>query len=80
MAIKWRTAIMSGDANCGQVGGEWVRAQFSSANSCAEVLQPADDGFIHFRDSDRPEDCVKLTPASWQAFIDSVKAGQFDIA
>jgi hypothetical protein len=37
-------------------------------------------GVVAFRDSERPEIVVTMTPASWSAFTDAVKAGEFDLS
>nr|WP_239069764.1 MULTISPECIES: DUF397 domain-containing protein [unclassified Streptomyces] len=44
---------------------------------CLEVTV-GDDGMVLIRESDAPEAIVVTTPAKWDAFVKSVKAGEFD--
>jgi hypothetical protein len=60
-----------------------VISSFCSADKpqCVEV-EAASDGNVHVTDSkqgrvDRPVLC--FTPAEWDAFVEGVKAGEFDL-
>ncbi|MFF4606156.1 DUF397 domain-containing protein [Streptomyces sp. NPDC001339] len=58
---------------------EWQKSSFSNGgnpDNCIE-LAPT-DGAILMRESDDPNVIVTTTPAKLRAFIQGVKAGEFD--
>ncbi|MFE1787614.1 DUF397 domain-containing protein [Streptomyces sp. NPDC059525] len=56
----------------------WQKSSFSGGNgeNCIEVAQQ--EGFIVMRESDDPGLIITTTPAKLAAFIQGVKAGEFD--
>ncbi|MFD0272800.1 DUF397 domain-containing protein [Kitasatospora sp. NPDC127111] len=55
----------------------WHKSSYSgSSNACVEVR--ATDGLIELRESDDGEVIVRTTPAKLAAFLQGVKAGEFD--
>jgi hypothetical protein len=61
---------------------EWRKATKTSSNggNCVEVARNL-RGIVAVRDSKNPDGPkIVLTPASWQTFTASVRAGQHDLA
>lgn len=57
---------------------DWRVSSFCSAGGCVEV-RGAEDGMIELRDSKNPDAGVmRYTPEEWDAFLDGVRAGEFD--
>lgn len=56
----------------------WQKSSFSGANgeNCIEIAQQ--EGHIVMRESDDPGLVITTTPAKLAAFIQGVKAGEFD--
>ncbi|MEU6233256.1 DUF397 domain-containing protein [Kitasatospora sp. NPDC047058] len=55
----------------------WQKSRYSSANDeCIEVRTVG--GLIELRESDDGEVIVRTTPAKFAAFVQGVKAGEFD--
>lgn len=55
----------------------WQKSTFSgNAADCVEIA--ISDGVIHIRESDQPDEVVTTTPAKLRAFLQGVKAGEFD--
>ena len=50
----------------------------NSGPNCVEVKQE-DDGTVSMRSTTVPGTVVYYTPTEWSAFIDSAKAGQYDL-
>ena len=48
-----------------------------SGPNCVEVLNT--DGVVSVRNSQRPEFMTSFDRAEWRAFVEGVKAGEFDI-
>lgn len=63
------------------IAGPWRKASASGANgNCVEVA-PLSDGGMAVRDSKNPEGSEnRFTAAEWAAFLDGVKAGEFDLS
>lgn len=60
---------------------EWRKSSFSNGNggnNCVEVYVSPFDGGTVVRNSKRPEGRAVFTAAEWAAFIEGVKAGEFD--
>jgi hypothetical protein len=56
----------------------WRKSSFSSAGNCVEVSELS-DGSIGMRNSKRPLDAVAVfTRSEIDAFLQGVKAGEFD--
>jgi hypothetical protein len=61
---------------------EWRKATKTSSNggNCVEVARNL-RGIVAVRDSKNPDGPkITLTPASWQTFTASVRAGEHDLA
>ncbi|MEV6051891.1 DUF397 domain-containing protein [Streptomyces sp. NPDC052107] len=58
----------------------WRKSSYSgSTNECVEIADLADGGRA-VRDSKNPDDgFFRFTAAEWSAFIQGVKAGEFDL-
>jgi hypothetical protein len=71
----WQKSSFSGDAGCVEV---WKKSSFSgSGGTCIEVAE-ADDGWL-MRDSKDPDGPrLRFNRAEVKAFVDGVKAGEFD--
>ncbi|MEV0536533.1 DUF397 domain-containing protein [Kitasatospora sp. NPDC050463] len=55
----------------------WQKASYSGANAdCVEVRTL--DGVVELRESDDGDVVVRTTPTKFAAFLQSVKAGEFD--
>lgn len=55
----------------------WQKSSFSgSGNDCVEVRTV--DGLVELRESDSGDVIVRTTPAKFAAFLQGVKAGEFD--
>ncbi|MFI9329894.1 DUF397 domain-containing protein [Kitasatospora sp. NPDC052868] len=55
----------------------WQKSSFSSAgDNCVEVRTT--DGLVELRESDDGDIIVRTTPAKFAAFIQGIKAGEFD--
>jgi hypothetical protein len=37
-----------------------------------------DDGMVYIRETDRPQVVAVTTPVKWEAFVQGVRAGEFD--
>ena len=62
--------------------GEWFKSSYSNGtggSNCVEV-QLSDSGIIKVRNSKNPlVATAEFSQGEWQAFIDGVKSGQFDL-
>lgn len=60
-------------------GYDWQKSTFSQGNNsnCVEIAA-GEDGTIVMRESDDPGVIVKTSRPKWAAFIEGVKAGEFD--
>lgn len=62
--------------------GEWIKSSFSNGsggNNCVEAYRsPAEDGVMIVRNSRYRGRTVTFTAAEWEAFVQGVKAGEFD--
>lgn len=56
----------------------WHKSSFCASGECVEVAQQQ-NGMIVLRDSRQPRGGVRYTAEEWQAFINGVKAGEFDL-
>ncbi|MFD0272799.1 DUF397 domain-containing protein [Kitasatospora sp. NPDC127111] len=55
----------------------WQKSSYSGANAdCIEVRTA--EGLIELRESDDGEVIVRTTPAKFAAFLQGIKAGEFD--
>lgn len=61
--------------------GKWARPKACGSNgSCVEVFMPGNGwDFVRIRCTEDPEQYVVATEDEWRAFIDAVKAGEFDL-
>jgi hypothetical protein len=60
---------------------EWRKSSFSGSNGggCVEVARNL-PGVVAVRDSkDRQGPALVFTPAEWRAFLDGVRAAEFDV-
>ncbi|MEU6966389.1 DUF397 domain-containing protein [Kitasatospora aureofaciens] len=56
---------------------KWQKSSYSGANdNCVEVRQTS--GLVELRESDDGEVIVRTAPARFAAFLQGVKAGEFD--
>jgi hypothetical protein len=61
---------------------DWRKSSFSGSNGggCVEVARNL-PGVVAVRDSkDRQGPALVFTPDEWQAFLDSVRAAEFDVS
>jgi hypothetical protein len=61
---------------------EWRKSSFSGSNGggCVEVARNL-PGVVAVRDSkDRQGPALVFTPDEWRAFLDGVRAAEFDVA
>lgn len=62
---------------------EWIkssRSNGSGGNQCVQVFMASHAGTTFVRNSRHPAgQMLSFTPAEWQAFIDGVKSGEFDL-
>jgi len=60
---------------------EWRKSKSCPNNAtCVEVFVSPKTGLVGVRDGSEPEaGALWFTPAEWRAFIDGVKAGEFDV-
>jgi hypothetical protein len=57
----------------------WKRSSKCGTGTCVEVDLDWSDG-VRLRDSKRPEhQYFWFTPDEWRAFVEGVKAGEFDV-
>lgn len=58
---------------------EWKKSSFSLDTGCVEVVQPV-VGNVMVRDSKNPDGPVLVfTSHEWAAFVNGVRAGEFDL-
>lgn len=56
---------------------DWHKSSFSSANGCVEVAQVG--RHVAVRDSkNRQGPALVFTPTEWEAFLQGVRAGEFN--
>ncbi|MBV6697041.1 DUF397 domain-containing protein [Kitasatospora aureofaciens] len=56
---------------------EWQKSSFSaSSNECVEVR--AVNGLVELRESDEDHLIIRTAPTTFAAFLQAIKAGQFD--
>jgi len=59
-------------------GAGWHKSSFSGSGGCVEVL--ITERSIAVRHSKAPDaEQLTFTPTEWEAFIDGVRDGQFDL-
>lgn len=60
--------------------GKWTKSTRSNTTgSCVEV-RPTEDGAVQVRNSRHPDGPVNtFTAAEWAAFVEGVRAGEFDL-
>jgi hypothetical protein len=59
--------------------GMWRKSTYSANNGCVEVALLS--GRVAVRDSKQPSGPVlAFTPVEWQAFVDAIRHGEFDLA
>lgn len=57
----------------------WRKSSHSALQDCVEVRGTESDG-VEIRDSNDPEGgSIEVTRSEWTAFIEGVKAGEFDL-
>ncbi len=57
-------------------GGEFRKARASVSGACVEVARPIEE-LILVRDT--KQHVLEFTPGEWEAFLDGVKQGEFDL-
>jgi hypothetical protein len=56
----------------------WRKSTYSAVNGCVEIAFL--DGMVAVRDSKSQQGrALVFTPVEWQAFVDGVRDGQFDL-
>lgn len=55
----------------------WHRSTFCESSSCVEVA--VQEPRVKVRDSTNPDLVMIFTAAEWQAFLDGVRNGEFDL-
>jgi len=61
---------------------EWRKSSRSNGNggnNCVEVAESQQHGHFIVRNSKQPEYRVYFTRDEWAAFVEGVKAGEFDV-
>jgi predicted secreted Zn-dependent protease len=70
-----RSTMASGVVWAGEI--TWRKASFCGGGECVEVGQH--DGLVVMRDSKQPAgNLLRYTSEEWRAFVNGVKAGEFD--
>jgi Domain of unknown function (DUF397) len=60
------------------VDAVWRKSTYSAVNGCVEIALL--DGMVAVRDSKHQQgQALVFTPVEWQAFVDGVRDGQFDL-
>jgi hypothetical protein len=59
------------------MGAQWRKASNSGLGECIEIKYGLNDT-IHIRDDEAPERFIVTTRESFKAFLDAVKANEFD--
>jgi hypothetical protein len=80
LSSEWRKSTYSnGQSNCVEVAGVWHKSSYSNGqSSCVEVASLPD--VVAVRDTkDRNGPALGFTPDEWRAFVQGVKAGEFDL-
>jgi hypothetical protein len=73
----WKKSSFSGQAGTCVEVDLFKKSTHSVAGDCVEV---AGGDTIRVRHSQRPDaEVIAYSPDEWQAFIDGVKAGEFDL-
>jgi hypothetical protein len=54
----------------------WRKSSHCRLEECVEVLHQ--DGIVLLRASARPDAVLTVTAASWRAFTDAIRAGEYD--
>ncbi|MGW2210102.1 DUF397 domain-containing protein [Streptomyces sp. NPDC001781] len=57
----------------------FVKSSYSVQNACVEVAVTADGGRAVRDSKDKTGPIHRYTPEEWGAFVQGVKAGQFDL-
>jgi hypothetical protein len=74
--LVWRKASRCTDATCVEVA--WRKSTYSGVNGCVEVVTDG-EGTVQVRDSKDPDGPhLQFSPEEWDAFIQGIKAGEFD--
>ena len=74
--VAWLHSVRCGHGNCVEVA--FVQPRGCETDGCVQVAFP--DGLVAVRDSKDPQGRALLfTPEEWQAFLDGVRDGQFDL-
>jgi hypothetical protein len=55
----------------------WQKASYCAAGECVEVATNRDAVLV--RNSTKPRRVVRYSAEEWQAFLQGVKAGEFDL-
>lgn len=64
-----------------QITGPWRKATASGANGNCVETAPLADGGMAVRDSKNPDGAALFfTKGEWDAFLDGVSKGEFDLA
>lgn len=80
--MTWHKSTFSGSdpQSCVEV---WRKSTFSGSatqGECVEFGVDADDGNVRVRDTkDRDGAVLSFTPGEWTAFLEGVRAGEFDL-
>jgi predicted secreted Zn-dependent protease len=54
----------------------WQKSSYSMSGDCIETSRHGP--YLLIRDTDNPDKILYVTANSWQAFLQGVKAGEFD--
>jgi hypothetical protein len=76
LTTEYQKATKSGpNGNC--LEARWKKATASGAGDCVEART---EGVVQVRDSkDKDGPVLSYTPAEWDAFLDGVRKGEFDL-
>jgi hypothetical protein len=55
---------------------DWRKSSFCASNECVEIARQ--NGLVFLRSSVQPRRTVRYTPQEWQAFVNGLRAGDFD--
>jgi hypothetical protein len=77
--MHWRKSSYSGGNGCVEVGVARTSSHSALYDGCVEV-EGLPEGWVAVRDTkDREGPVLRYNPTEWQAFLDGVRGGEFDL-
>jgi Domain of unknown function (DUF397) len=77
--LEWTKSSFCETGACLEVGTTWTKSSKSAANgNSAEAARPRVNEIL-VRDSKSPNLALSFTAEEWRAFVEGVKAGEFDL-